>query len=335
MKNIPASAIIVTLLASICSTPLLASDKLLKTEEIRVRDPFIYADAESGTYYLYAQSENRQGSGYKGVEVYTSKDLINWLPPKTVLFLPKEADVFMVWAPEVHEYKDAFYLFVTLTSHRTLPEKKPVESRSWPAMHVRGTHVFHADQPTGPFKPLKNTSHTPEGWMALDGTLFVEDGTPYMVFCHEWVQMIDGTMDVVQLKADLSATVGQPQVLFKASDAPGARTEPTAGKVTDGCFLYRSPKSGKLFMIWSSFISGSGYCVLLAESQSGGIKGPWINQKPIYKENGGHGMLFQAFDGRLMMALHQPNNRGKERLHLFEVADTGQTLEIRGEVTFH
>ena len=334
MRSTPAFAIIVAILSiTTCSTPLLASNRLLKTEEIRVRDPFIYADAETKTYYLYAQSENREGSGYKGVEIYTSKDLANWLPPQTVLSLPKDADVMMVWAPEVHEYSGAFYLFVTLTSHRTLPEKKPIESRSWPAMHGRGTHVFRADQPTGPFEPLKNTSHTPENWMALDGTLFVEDGSPYMVFCHEWVQIVDGTVDVVQLEADLSGTVGEPQVLFKASDAPGAKTEPTAGKVTDGCFLYRSPKSGKLFMIWSTFVSASGYCVLVTESQSGGINGPWINQKPIYKENGGHGMIFQSFDGRLMMALHQPNTRARERLHLFEVDDTGQTLEVKGEVT--
>jgi hypothetical protein len=28
--------------------------------------------------------------------------------------------------------------------------------------------------------------------MALDGTLWVEDGVPYMIFCHEWIQITDG-----------------------------------------------------------------------------------------------------------------------------------------------
>jgi GH43 family beta-xylosidase len=327
MRNTIAALAVALVLATFLN-PLLASDTLLKTEDIRVRDPFIYADTTTKTYYLYAQSENRAGSGYKGVEVYTSKDLTNWLPPKPVLSLPDDTDTIMVWAPEVHEYKGAFYLFVTLTSCNTLPEKKPVETDRWPPMHIRGTHIFRADQPTGPFERLKPTSHTPEDWMALDGTLFVENDIPYMVFCHEWVQTIDGTMDVVQLADDLSDTADQPQLLFKASDAPGARTDPKAGKVTDGCFLYRSPKSGKLFMIWSTFIPGSDYCVLLTESQSGNIKGPWINQKPIYKKNGGHGMIFKSFDGHLMLALHQPNARGKERLHLFHVVDNGQTLEV-------
>ncbi len=325
-------SVVAVLLCAICANPLQASDKLLKTGDIRVRDPFIFADTKTATYYMYAQSANRENSGFLGVEVYASKDLINWLPPQTVLSLPNDTDVKMVWAPEVHEYKGAIYLLVTLTCNRTLPEKKPVESDRWPGMDVRGTYVFRADQPTGPFKRLKTSSHTPEDWMALDGTLFVESGTPYMVFCHEWVQIVDGTMDVVQLKDDLSDVAGSPELLFRASDAPGARTDPGAGKVTDGCFLYRSPKSGKLFMIWSTFIPGNGYCVVLTESQSGKIGGPWINQKPIYKENGGHGMIFRSFDGRLVMALHQPNS-GEERLHLFEVVDNGQTLEIKKEIT--
>lgn len=199
-------------------------------------------------------------------------------------------------------------------------------------MYERGTYVYRADSPAGPFKSLKGTSHTPSDWMALDGTLFVEDGTPYMVFCHEWVQVVDGTMDVIQLKDDLSDTLGDPRVLFRASDAPGARTGPQQGKVTDGCFLYRSALSGKLFMIWSTFISGSGYCVLLTESRSGKIHGPWINQKPIYKENGGHGMIFRSFDERLMLALHHPNGGGRERLRLYELSDDGHPPGIKEEV---
>ena len=331
MRNAFIAAIAV-LLGAVCVDPLSAADEILTVQEIRVRDPFIYADAKTQTYYLYAQAANRTGSDFVGVEVYRSQDLVHWQPPQPVLTLPNAADIEFVWAPEMHAYNGRFYLFVTLTYHKTLPVKKPVDRSSWPPMFIRGTHIYVADQPTGPFQPLKAGSHTPADWMALDGTLFVDGQTPYMVFCHEWVQMIDGTMDVVELTPDLSDTVGRPELLFKASSAPGARTDPQAGKVTDGCFLYRSPVSGKLFMIWSTFIPGSGYCVMLTESQSGGIKGPWIKQRPIYTKDGGHGMLFRAFDGRLLLSLHQPNSREKERLHLFEVNDTGETLAIEREV---
>ncbi len=309
------------------------SDVALKAAEIRIRDPFILADPARQTYFMYAQSANREGHRFIGVEAYASKDLVNWLPAKPVLELPDDAGISMVWAPEVHAHEGRFYLFVTLTRDRTLPGEKPVPDKNWPPMHARGTHIFRSDSPLGPFKPLKDAAHTPEDWMALDGTLFVDKGTPYMVFCHEWVQVIDGSIDVVQLKDDLSDTIGAPKRLFGASAAPGAKTGAHEGKVTDGCFLHRSPESGKLFMIWSTFIPGSGYCVVLTESASGRVEGPWINQRHIYKENGGHGMLFRSFGGRLLMALHQPNTRGQERLHLFEVRDDGDTLEVTTEIT--
>ena len=311
---------------------LQASESTLKTVDIRIRDPFIYADQLSKTYYMYAQSANRLGSNFVGVEVYTSKDLLNWSKPRPVLQLPDDTAILAVWAPEMHMHKGKFYLFVTLTSKNLLPVKKPVEKENWPKMHIRGTHVFHADSPLGPFKPFKNTSHTPKNLMALDGTLFVDDAKPYMIYCHEWVQTIDGTMEYILLKDDLSDTIGKPRLLFKASDAPDTEKSPENGNVTDGCFLYRSPKSGRLFMIWSTFIPGKEYCVVLTHSESGKISGPWKKQKVIYTQNGGHGMIFRSFDGHLMMALHQPNSGKIERLHLFQITDNGKTLVIKNEV---
>jgi beta-xylosidase len=301
---------------------------LKEVQDIRIRDPFIYPDAKAGTYYRYAQSGNRRHSNFLGVEAYTSKDLIHWQDPQPVLTLPEDAGIQSVWAPEVHEYGGRFYLFVTLTFKRPITNQKPVESADWPDLHERGTYIYSAGTPAGPFHPLKGASHTPPGWMALDGTLFVEDDTPYMVFCHEWVQQIDGTINVVQLKDDLSGTIGTPAVLFKASDAPGASSAPGEGKITDGCFLYRSAKSGRLFMIWSTFIPGRDYCVVLSRSQSGKINGPWADHKLIYAKNGGHGMIFESFGGQLLMALHQPNTEGAERLRLYRVTDSGDILRI-------
>jgi GH43 family beta-xylosidase len=305
----------------------------LKTENIRVRDPFIYADQKTSKYYLYAQAENREGNGIQGVEVYTSKNLAEWAAPRTVLALPKDSDVAMVWAPEMHAFNNAYYLFVTLTFHTTVSDKKPVADKRWPAMHKRGTWIFRADSPEGPFKPLKNASLTPPAWMALDGTLYVENNTPYLVFCHEWVQQIDGTIAALKLNSALSDAAGDPVKLFSASAAPGAKTGPHEGKVTDGPFLYKSPKSGKLFMIWSTFIPGKEYCVLLARSESGLIAGPWKEHAPLYTMNGGHGMIFTSFDGRLLLALHQPNTGPLERLRLFELADDGTTLRVGGVYT--
>lgn len=327
-------ALVAGAMGCICCNEAQASDMLLKTRDIAIRDPYIYADAKSATYFMYAQSGNRQGSGFVGVEAYASKDLRNWQPPQRVLVLPDDADVGqgMVWAPEMHAYQGQYYLLVTLTHPKPLATKKPVEKAEWPAIQARGTSIFRADSPLGPFKPLKAASHTPEDWMALDGTLFVEGGRPYLVFCHEWVQIINGTVNYVQTRDDLSDVIGTPSLMFKASSAPGALRGRDRGKVTDGCFLYRSPASSRLFMIWSTYVQKSGYSVVLARSESGRIEGPWIQQRVLYPHDGGHGMLFKSLDGRLLMALHQPNRAGRERLHLFEITDDGEGLAIKNEV---
>jgi hypothetical protein len=159
----------------------------------------------------------------------------------------------------------------------------------------------------------------------LDGTLWIENDVPYMVYCHEWVQVRDGGIKLIRLADDLSATVGEPQLLFKGGDAPWAPRDKDR-YITDGPALYRS-KSGKLFMLWSGF-SKTGYTTGLAISDSGKIAGPWRQQaEPFFSKDGGHPMIFRRFDGTLMVALHSPNKGPQERCALIEVKDTGETLQ--------
>lgn len=314
------------LLAALWLSPMAGLAQTLKASEFRIRDPFIHPDPRSRTYYLYAQSGNRKNSGYRGVEVYSSKDLVNWSGPQPVLSLPKQSNVVMVWAPEVHAYRGHYYLLVTLTT-RDAPQSKPPAGANRPQPLQRGVYVFRATSPLGPFRSVSSGPVTPEAWMSLDGTLFVENGSPTMVFAHEWIQVINGTINVLRLKPDLSAPVGKPQLLFKASAAPTSKPNLKHDKVTDAPFLYRSPKSGKLFMTWSTLTPHGGYVVILAESKSGRINGPWIQQRVIHQEDGGHAMIFRTFDGRLLLALHKPNH-GTERLRLYNLEDNGDTLTI-------
>ncbi|MBK1876132.1 glycoside hydrolase family 43 protein [Pelagicoccus mobilis] len=329
------SAILLCLILPIASAVQESSDSLLRTEEIRIRDPFIYADSDTQLYYMYAQMDNRLGgrgddSKPKGVEVYISSDLEHWQHPKTVLLIPEEFWARnMVWAPEMHEYNGKYYIFTTLTSSEFLEgQSKPRDEEFWPEMHKRGTQIFVSESPLGPFQPFENKAHTPEDWMALDGTLYVEDGIPYMIFCHEWVQVVDGTIDYVRLEKDLSGPVGEPKKMFAASD--GEWVSRREWKVTDGCYMYKTME-GTLLMIWSSDGEkgyAEGYAVAIAESESGRLEGPWVQQEELlFKNQGGHGMIFRTFDDRLMLSLHAPNGpRGDERLRLIEIEDTGSSL---------
>lgn len=298
-------------------------------EDIQIRDPYIMADQPSGTYYLYSsasQPEDRP-NGRNGVKMYKSKDLASWEGPYLVYEIPEDSWANPeqgIWAPEVHSYKGKYYLFATLHDDRKLHSE---ETPYGVTQMMRGTQVFVSDKPEGPFAAFGNKPHTPMEWMALDGTLWAEKGRPpYMVFCHEWVQTGDGTMDYVELEKDLSAPASEPKMIFSASEGSWVRpVNDKGGYVTDGCFLYRT-KTGKLMMIWSSF-GDNGYAVSTASSGSGEMEGPWVqSDELIFSENGGHGMLFETFDGRLMIALHYPNSGATPHTKLFELEDTGDGL---------
>ncbi len=311
MKN---QILLATALTAAC---LSATTELRK--DFRIRDPFVLAD--NGTYYLY---ESKPWFGGKGVSVRTSKDLEHWGEKRPAMIVPEGVPVTAVWAPEVHKHQGAYYLFTTLT------EKKgsaPIQAMDPAAkegnLTPRGTWVFKAESPLGPFKPVKMGPLPPKEWMTLDGTLYVEDGQPYMVFCHEWCQVANGRMCYAPLAKDFASFVEPPKTLFAARDAV-----PGAGHVTDGPFFYRSPKSGDLYMIWSNFVKGHGYCVLLRKSTTGKLAGPWTKDEILYGRNGGHGMLFRTFDGKLLLTLHQPNSGEAERMKLFQIEDTGHTLRL-------
>lgn len=304
-----------------------------KLEDIRIRDPFVLVD--NGQYYMYRTCDSvcADGKVRGGVEVFESKDLRKWDGPKTVMRIPDgNALTGTVWAPEVHKFNGKYFLLATINSD--LQFKKSTDG--WPSMTHRGTQIFRADSPEGPFEPFSQFTHTPQEQMALDGTLWVEEGKPYMVYCHEWVQTVDGTMELVELTPDLSETVGKPQVLFYGS-APewstGMKTTPGLpdGYITDGCFLYRT-KSGKLLMIWSSF-SNDKYAIGVSESVTGSVRGPWLHHpEPLFAQDGGHAMIFRDLKGDLRLIFHQPNNPwGAERARIFNLEDTGDSLILKSE----
>jgi len=290
------------------------------TESFNIRDPYVLTFPEEKVYRLY---EAKPWAGGDGVNVRLSRDLKTWSQPKPALRLaePLKSQVKAYWAPEVHAYKGKYYLFVTLTFEK----------------NRRGTWIFRSDSPDGPFAPMADRAVTPADWMCLDGTLWVEDGKPYIVFCHEWIQAGDGRMMLAPLRDDLSGLAGEPQELFRASDHAGKPLKLDEQKrhldrVTDGPFLYRSPKGGRLFMVWSNVVTGNGYVDILCESASGKVAGPWVKHRFLFDRDGGHGMLFRTLEGQLMLTLHQPNNAPLERMRHFPIDDDGLTLRLRAPV---
>lgn len=268
----------------------------MRRDEINIRDPFILA--ENGWYYLYGTRGATTWSGKsKGFDVYLSQDLNGeWDGPYPVLDSEKYGlDRRENWAPEVVHYGDSYYLFATFRQDTDF----------------RGTFILRSDSPKGPFVPHSEGAITPRDWHSLDGTFYVDpQGKPYMVFSHEWVQIRFGTIEAIPLSEDLRRPAGEPVTLIESKKASWVKPSDESA-VTDGPFLYRK-EDGTLLMIWSSLRNG--YITAVYASDNGDVTGNW-KELPglLFQKDGGHGMIFRALDGQLMLTLHSPNATPQER----------------------
>ncbi len=298
--------------------------KTTPIDSIRLSDPFILADAKTKTYYM-------TGTGGK---LWKSMDLANWEGPfdvaktdSTSWMGPKP----MIWAAELHQYQGKYYYFATFTNTNV-----KIDTVAGNIIDRRASHILVSDTPDGPYVPLKDSTYLPADKPTLDGTFWLDkDEKPYMVYCYEWLQNLDGTIEKIELKSDLSGSIGEGKLLFRASDSPWSREKDENGndipnKVTDGPFLFQT-KTGNLGMLWTSWIYDK-YVQGVVYSESGTLDGPWIQEpEPITPDNFGHGMLFKSFDGKDLMALHSHksiNGRFHRVPHLFEVDLSGDKLVV-------
>jgi len=292
--------------------------------DIQIRDPFLLTVPEEGAYYLFGSTdEDIWNPPATGFDCYRSTDLRTWEGPIPAFRPP--AGFWSdrnYWAPEVHAYDGRYFMFATFTAEET----------------PRGTQILVSDSPAGPYAPWSTGPVTPPAWECLDGTLFIDDtGDPWIVYCHEWVQVMDGEIVAQRLTADLTAAVGEPEILFRGSSAPWAkplshpRIPPEVDAfVTDGPFVHRLADGG-LLMLWSSF-GAHGYAMGIARSETGDIHGPWTQQtEPIWAEDGGHGMIARTLDGELLLTLHQPNQTPLERAVFRSLQEQAGTVVLVDE----
>lgn len=303
--------------------------KNIPLDSIQLSDPCILADSKTAMYYM---------TGTGGM-LWKSKDLKLWDGPYRVAKTDPQSWMGprpMIWAAELHEYKGKYYYFATFTNRDV-----KIDTVKGNVIDRRASHVLVSDQPDGPYVPMQDATYLPANKPTLDGTFWIDkDGKPYMVYCHEWLQNWNGTVEKIELKPDLSGSIGVGKVLFRASDSPWSREKDEKGnirpnKVTDGPYVFRT-QTGRLGMIWTSWVYDV-YTQGVAYSSSGTLNGPWVQEKePITPPNFGHGMLFKTLQGKLLMAVHSHQNiNGRYRRipHLFDVDDSGDKLIVRGPYT--
>lgn len=291
----------------------------MKLNDINIRDPFILV--YGGKYYMYGSRVSARVEGcpwgkQDGFDVYISEDLENWSNPKSVF--EKNENFWGTrdfWAPEVHIYNGKFYMFASFIADGK----------------CRGTHILVSDTPDGKFSPISKEPATPADWECLDGTLYVDKkGKPHIVFCHEWVQITNGTVCEMELSEDLREPVSKPRVLFAAKDYPQVRSgiKTRDAFVTDGPFLFKCD-NGDLICIWSSF-NENGYTVLASKSDNGDIDGNWeVLAQPLSSKDGGHGMIFEDLLGNKRFIMHKPNTATEERPTILNLSQENNKLEIK------
>ena len=253
-------------------------------DSIRLSDPFIFTHKKTQMYYM---------TGTGGL-LWKSPDLRYWNGPFRVV--KHDPDSWMghdpmIWAAEIHEYKGKYYFFGTFTNRDV-----KIDTVRGNVIERRACHILVSDKPDGPYVPMADQEYLPANMPTLDNTLWIEDGIPYMLYCYEWLQNWDGTIEKIQLKPDLSGSVGESVLLFKSSDSPWSKERDETGeiifnKVTDGPWVFKTA-TGRLGMLWTSWIFDV-YTQGVAYSESGKLIGPWIHEeKPITPPNFGHGMMF-------------------------------------------
>lgn len=296
-----------------------SGENKMKLSEINLRDPFILT--YESKYYMYG---SRVGTPYEGCtwgdqtgfDVYESSDMENWSEPKCVF---EKNDGFWgeyhFWAPEVHFYNGKFYLIATFKAKGK----------------CRGTHILVCDTPNGIFTPVSALPVTPLESECLDGTLYVDKkGVPHLVYCHEWLQIDNGTVCEVALADDLSRAISEPKVLWSAKDYPNVKAirKNGTGFVTDGPFFYRC-ENGDLVCIWSTHDKDTGYVELISKSSNGDIDGSWtLLDTPLFDKDGGHGMIFRDLTGNLRFVMHNPNTILLERPVITRLYDENGNLHI-------
>jgi GH43 family beta-xylosidase len=296
----------------------------MKRRDIRIRDPFILY--ENGTYYMYTSS------GERTLSCYRSKDLDNWENGGVLFEIPQDFWAYKdVWAGEVHKYKGRYYLFVSLLGKNGL----------------RGTQIAVSDKPDGRFVPLVDRAVTPLDKSCIDGTLYVCDGKPYILYSHDWPDnYFEETNEYIgeiwcsELTEDLTAMKGDAVRLFASNEVPISKATPDntnwEGRKSkrygsDAPFVQRL-SDGALYLTWSPYLDDH-YVVLGAVSESGSVFGPWEHlDKPLFEDDGGHAMFFNDADGRKIMCIHAPERHMLERAHLYHIVEDGSRLKILTEL---
>ena len=214
--------VFLSIVALMCMTMAQAQPRAFKvrsnipTDSIRLSDPAILADQKTKMYYM---------TGTGGM-MWRSADLKLWEGPFRVTEFDANSWMGahpMIWAAELHQTGDGFYYYFATFTNQAVK----IDTVRGNVIERRASQVLRADNPMGPYRAFGDATYLPANRPTLDGTFWRDtDGTPYMVFCGEWLQNWNGTIEKIELSLSCcSVPAIRPGVArkMKRATSPGIK----------------------------------------------------------------------------------------------------------------
>lgn len=304
----------------------------LSIDSMNIANPFIYLDKKNLIYYMTGD----------GGHVWTSKNLRQWTGPYNVLQLNEEQWMGtspIITAPEIHYHKGKYYYVATFTCEDVTIDK--VDGKDIPR---RSCQLLVADSIQGPYSPVISETPLLRADRACCGATFITDeyDTGFLIFSHDYIQSREGSTEIIMLTKDLSQQIGEPYIMFSASENPWSGKSDINGKrewspLMDGAFLFDT-EGMELGIFFTTEIGGATALGVAYTEKNHGLNGPWhIEPEPMLTGGYGQAMLFNDFDGSLVMVLHKEiNTDGKIRYipQLIEMDSQFDKLKIKGKYIY-
>lgn len=306
--------------------------RVLSLDSMDIKNPFIYLDRDALTYYMTGD----------GGELWISNNLRAWKGPYNALQLDKDTWMGVepiITAPEIHKYNGKYYYVATFSRPDVVID------------NVRGKDIVRescqlliADSVCGPYKPLQADAPLLKADRACSGGTFITDeyNTGFLIFNHNWEQGFEGTTEIIMMTENLSEQIGEPYIMFSASQNNWSIGEDSLGQkswspVMEGPFLFDT-EGMELGILFATEIEGKSALGVAYSEKNHGLNGPWhIEPAPMLTGGYGQAMLFKDFDGTLVMVLHKEcvvGGKTKYIPQLIEMDQQFDKLKIKGKYNY-
>lgn len=303
----------------------------VSVDTMNLANPFVMYDGNNDIYYM-------TGDGGK---MWRSGDMRVWEGPFDVLRTSPASWVgadAVVSSPEIHQYKGRYYYMATFTRPDVV-----IDTVGGKPVYRTSCEILVSDTICGPYEQLATErSLLAPDYMAVHPTFCVDElNVGYLIYNYAGEQSGDATVQIIRLGRNLDVQVGEPYIMFRASQNSWSSADGGKGKgfspVMQAPFMFDT-RGGELGILFDTTIGGASAIGVAYTEKDHGLNGPWhIEPQPLLTGNVGGPMLFTDYDGTLVMAMHKDTIVGgvKKSIPQFMKMDSQfDKLKVKGHYKF-